>query len=780
MYKTRLLFCVLCCCFLNAKSESIPPNRYVLWITVTDSVTNLPLEAASITLAELQLNAITNSVGVVMVDSLPKGWYTIQCSFIGYHTLQHKVWIEEDTRVQLLLCPESNHLHEVSITTHLDELRDFTVQTKTTITTQQIERVMGNTFADLLKQVPGVTVLSNGPAIAKPVIRGLHSNRIVTINNGIRQEGQQWGSDHGAEIDPFAPASIDVIKGAASVEYGAEAMGGVVRIHPKPYRQTVGMNAELKLLGATNNGMGATSMLVEGAHFKKHQISWRAQGSFRKAGDSRTPEYVMSNTGFEELSGSYGLHYGYKQFHAELAQSYYHNHMGILRAAHVGNQTDLVNAIKREQPAFVAPFTYNIQNPSQQVMHLISSVKMWYTFNKQTKLYVQLSRQSNDRAEYDRPSRLSQRLLYNNTPAYKLLLQTSIVETKLEHRIMRNVHGVVGVNWMNQGNVSEGLQPILPNYRAHTYGVFAIEKWQHGRWMAEAGLRYDWRDQTRYIYQNGIQSNRMQFGNATAVVGSGYMVNEYLKINANISSAWRPPSINELYSYGLHGGTATFEIGNPNLVPERSVNAEIGFVLHHAKWKGSVTMFRNQFQNFIYRLPNPTPTLTVRGSFPMMNFVQDNALLQGIELNTTRELNKAFSVGVNASYLYAQNTSDNIPLVLMPANRAQLMVTYQRDRIWKLNGLYATMQYAFVAHQHRFPQGIDLMDPPPAYGLMDVNAGFNTQIGKQPLRFSLSIVNVLNTSYRDYLSNLRYFTLEPGVNFIARLTIPFTIYQPKN
>lgn len=780
MYKTLLLFCVVLCCLTIAKAEVFPPKRYTIWIIVTDSVTNLPLEAASITLAEVHWNAITNSEGMVRSDSLPKGWYTIQCSFIGYHALQQRVWIEQDTRLKLDLCPESNHLHEVSITTHSDELRDFTVQTKTTVTAQQIERVMGNTFADLLKQVPGVTVLSNGPAIAKPVIRGLHSNRLVTINNGIRQEGQQWGSDHGTEIDPFAPASIDIIKGAASVEYGVEAMGGVVRINPRPYRETNGVSGELKLLGATNNGMGASSLLLEGAHFKKHRISWRAQGTFRKAGDSRTPEYVMSNTGFEEWNGSYGLHYSYKGLHAEFAQSYYQNKMGILRAAHVGNQTDLVNAIKRGQPAFVAPFTYAIQNPNQQVTHFITSAKIWYALNTHSKIHFQWSIQENDRNEYDRPSRLSQRLLYNNIPAYQLLLQTSIVEGKLEHQLIRNVNGVIGASWMNQGNVSEGLQPILPNYRAYTYGMFAIEKWQHGRWMVEAGMRYDWRDQTRFIYQNGVQSNNLTYANATFSVGSGYMVNEYLKLNANISSAWRPPSINELYSYGLHGGTATFEIGNPNLVPERSLNSEVGLVLNHLKWKANLSFYRNQFKQFIYRLPNPTPTLTIRGSFPMMNFVQDDALLQGIDLNLNRELTKNISVGVNGSYLHAQNTRDDIPLVFMPANRAQLLVTYQRNRFWKMSGIYATMQYGYVAQQNRFPQGIDIIDPPAAYGLLDLNAGFETAIGKQPFRLSMSINNLLNTSYRDYLSNLRYFTLEPGFNFIVRLTVPFNIYQPNN
>lgn len=773
------MLCAGLCCIVFLKAETNPPKRFTLWVHVTDSVTRKPLEAASITLAETQWHAITNSLGVVKTDSLPKGWYTVQCSFIGYHAYQQKVWIENDKQIEIELCPESEHLHELEITSHSDELRDYTVQTKTILNAQQIERNRGVSFADQLKQLSGVTLLSTGPAIAKPVIRGLHSNRLVTINNGVRQEGQQWGGDHGTEIDPFAPSSIDVIKGAASVEYGAEAMGGVVRINPKPFRETKGMNGEVQAMGASNNGMGAGSLLLEGSHFDTHKLSWRAQGSFRKAGDSRTPDYVMSNTGFEEMSGAYGLHYAYKGFHADFSQSIFTTQMGILRAAHVGNQGDLVNAIQRGKPAFIAPFSYDIQTPRQQVSHQISAVKMWYGFNNQTKIHLQLSRQFNDRAEYDRPSRQSQRELFNTIPAYQLLLTTDIVETKLEHQLHKNVRGIIGTNWMNQGNVSEGLQPILPNYRAYTYGVFVVEKWQHGRWMAEFGGRYDWRDQTRFIYQNGIQSNKMFYTGATFSVGGGYVVNEYLKINSNISSAWRPPSINELYSYGLHGGTATFEIGNPNLIPERSLNSEVGVVLNHSKWNGEFNVFRNKFSNFIYRLPNPVPTLTIRGSFPMMNFVQDDALLQGAEVNVTRELGKSFSAGINASYLHAQNTTDNVPLIFMPANRARFTMAYQKENLWNLKSVFANMQYNYVAAQYRFPQGIDIIDPPTAYGLLDINAGCETHIGKQPIRISMSVYNVLNTPYRDYLSRLRYYTLEPGINFLLRLAIPFTIHQPK-
>ncbi len=781
MYKTLITILVMVYACLLTAAGTFPPKRFTLTVQVVDSLTGTPLEAASITIAETRFFAVTNAHGTIRIDSLSKGTYTIQCAYIGYHSQQKPVWLEQNQTIVLALCPESHHLHEVEITTHRDEGTNYAVQTRTVLSSEQLERTRGLTLADQLKHVPGITLMSTGPAITKPVIRGLHSNRLVTVNNGVRQEGQQWGADHGTEIDPFAANSIEIIKGAASVAYGSEAMGGVVRLMPPPFRTTHGITGLAQLQGATNNGLMAASMLAEGAHFTKHILSWRAQGSFRKAGDSRSPEYVMSNTGFEEQSGSYALHYTLNKVHLEFAQSYFHTQLGILRSAHIGNTTDLVNAIQSGQPAYVAPFTYSIENPRQDVTHRITSASVWVNFNHNLVLALQYSRQYNHREEYDRAPRASEADLYNSTPAYRMGLSTDLAEGSLQHSLSKFIKGKVGVSYMNQGNVSAGLQPIIPNFRAHTVGVYLMEKWQRGRWMAEAGIRYDWRQQTPFVYNpKGTQTDYRSYTGLTTVAGGSYFISEHLKLQANISSAWRPPSMNELYSYGLHGGTATFEIGNPNLSRESCVNSETGIVLHTNKWQSEISVFRNRFTGFIYNLPQPEPILTIRGAFPLLNRVQDDAVLQGVDASLTRHLGTHFTTGLNASYLYAQNTSDNVPLILMPANRIRFSVGYEINSWWKLHNIYTTIDYTYVAEQKRYPQGADLIAPPPAYSLVDLNMGFETHIGKQPLRFSVSIYNALNTSYRDYLSRFRYYSLDPGFNLMLRIAAPITFYQPKS
>lgn len=766
---------------LSWAGAETPPPVFSLTIIVSDSVTGQPLEFASIAIAETHRHALTDAQGTVRVDSLPAGFYAVQCMYIGYHPYSENVWVDRNMTLRVMLCPESMHLHEVEVTTHTDNLQDLTIRAHSVLDAARIEQTRGLTLADQLRQLSGVSLLSTGPAITKPVIRGLHSNRLVTVNNGVRQEGQQWGADHGTEIDPFAPAKIEVIKGAASVEYGAEAIGGVVKISPREFRQSPGINGEVQAMGATNNGLGAGSVLLEGAHFNRHRLSWRVQGSLRKAGDSRTPQYVMSNTGFEEQDGSYALHYAYHAFHVEFSQSYFNTRLGILRASHIGNTTDLLATIASGQPAYIAPFSYTIERPRQDVRHTISALKFFYEWKNGSKVQLSLSRQVNERKEFDRPPRWATSQLYTETPAYYLTLTTQQAEVKFEHGRWHGIKGQWGVSYMNQGNYSEGLQPIIPNFRAHTSGVYGIERWNKGRWMAEAGARFDLRQQSKYqLVKNEVQQEDQAYHNATFALGGSYLFNRYVKLRADLSSAWRPPSINELYSYGLHGGIASFEIGNSSLLPERSYHSELSLEVRHDRWTVDVAVYRTAIDQFIYKVPLPLPTITIRGAFPQFRFVQSDALLQGADLEVRRNLTQKVYAAVNASYLHAQNRSENEPLIFMPANRVRLTAGYETGKLWKLADVFANVQYSYVARQNRFPEGMDYAAPPAAYRLVDVNLGCVIRAGTHTLRWSLSIYNVFNTSYRDYLSRFRYYSLDPGRNIMLRLAIPFTIYQPKN
>ncbi len=767
-------------CFIlfvaNTWANTVPPKRFGITVLVVDSLSKQPLESASIRIVQLNKNTTTNADGVINIDSVTKGWYTIQCAYIGYYSQQQLVEINTNKKVVFELCKLSTHLHEVEIKGHSDEINPYSLNTKVKLDAEFIERNRGNSAADLLKNISGVSLLSTGAAISKPVIRGLHSNRLVTVNNGIRQEGQQWGADHGTEIDPFSSSKIEVIKGASSVEFGAEAIGGVVKFSEREFRHDKGIDGELMLNAFSNNGLVASSLFLQGSHGNKHILSWRTQGTIRKAGDSRAPDYTLSNTGYDELSGNYALHYQYKNLHFEVSQSYYQTNIGILRAAHIGNSTDLLAAIASGKPTFIAPFSYDIENPKQEVTHQTNALKLFYDFNSGAKLQIQYSLQFNNRKEFDRAPRWATSQQTNPKPQYYLQLNTQIFDLKYEHQKWKNIKGIWGVSWMQQDNVSEGVLPIIPNFIANTTGLYLIEKWQKKKWLLETGFRYDMRNQTRYaIINNVVDQDNKYYSSTTISSGLAYWITEKLKVQGNFSSAWRAPSINELYSNGLHGGTATYETGNSNLLPERSYNTEMTALLLLNKWNIELNMYHNYIINFIYKQPVNTPIVTIRGAFPQFKFVQQNALLKGIDATVKRQLNKNISFNIIASYLHASQAKTGVPLIYMPANRAAFEVNYQKEKLFKLANFYAQSRLSYVAKQNRFEAGIDYVDPPPAYSLIDLNFGFEQHIKKQTLKWSFGINNLLNIGYRDYLSRYRYFAIEPGRNFIIRLSIPFNI-----
>jgi iron complex outermembrane receptor protein len=777
------IFCMLAVClFVNSVLAQNTKLLYSLKITVKDSITGLFLEEATVKLTKHAHAHVTNTRGDVVFDTLSAGHYHLTCTYIGYYSYETSIDLPNQSWVTVLLCPSSYHLHEMIIEGNATQNRQsFSTQSSTALNQTQIEKMRGQNLGELLKNVNGMTTLNTGPGISKPVLRGLHSNRVVMLNNGVRQEEQQWGSEHAPAIDPFAVNKVEVIKGAASVEYGPEAIGGVVRLSPRPYSTMNGLNGEISLQGFSNNKQGSATAMLQGTHLSKQQLSWRAQGTLRKAGDSRAPDYVISNTGFDEQNGNVSAAYLNKKLYVEVFASVFNSTIGIMRAAHIGSSTDLVKAINSDKPFIVKPFTYAIGKPYQQVWHELQSFKLSYAFTVLGKLEFQAARQLNSRKEYDLG--LSWNPQSQTKPAYHLTLTTYTYDGVFEHKKWKNIVGKVGGSLMAQSNYTEGMQkPLIPNFIANTYGFFVFEKWKKGRWTAELGSRFDKRNQT--IYQrnnkNEIITQRRGYQRATAIVGGSYMLSEKLKLSSTFSSAWRPPSVNELYSNGLHNGTATYEIGDSNLIPERSYNVDVNLKYQHTKWVLETSIFRNTIYNFIYQLPKQTPTITLRGTFPSFVFTQTDAVMHGAEMNVSCFISNHLSTTGAISYLLADDAANNQPLIYMPANRVKLGVQYQTNTLWKAEHFFAELNWQYIAEQKRFPQNLDYKSPPPAYNLLDINMGFEFPVKQQHIRVSASVNNVFNETYRDYLSRFRYFTDEPGRNFIVRLTIPFQLFKTNN
>jgi iron complex outermembrane receptor protein len=755
---------------------SNPPRRFPITIQVIDSSTRAPLPHAAVVIEPGSMRYQANEIGVVITDSLLRGNYMLYVYAQGYHLYSSRVRNDVETKFLAELCPTGFHLHEIVISKErIQTSESQTLQLKQTLNMEEIERLRGQNITELLTRINGLHMLTSGPTISKPVLRGLHSQRLVMMVGNTRLEGQQWGAEHAPEIDPFSAGRVEVIKGASGVEFGAEAIGGVVRIMPRDYRMKNGIGGELSLNAFSNNRQGVFSLLLDGAHGQNSKLQWRVRTGARKAGDSRTPRYIISNSGMEELN--MGADVSYKinpRLSTEMTYSRFETRLGIFIGSHVGNLSDLEMAMQSSQPLVINPFTYEIDRPYQHITHHTVSNRWIYRALNGDEWSYQYALQINQRREFDTDRPFNQALRELDLPTYNLQLYTHTHDVKWKHQLGKRWRGTAGASYMLQYNDASGLLFLIPDFTAHTLGIYLIEKYDSPKWQLEWGARFDYRhQQVQYRDRRRNINNQFDFAMPTGIASATYLLNHHWKIIANASSAWRAPAINELYSDGLHMGIATYERGDSLLKPEQSYLLDVSLKYESADWTMEASMYHNYMHNFIYARPQANPILTVRGAFPLFAFTQTDATLTGTDFTINRRLGSNFLLGTGVSYLYAQDARNDEPLLFMPANRIRTCLQYNRYQLWKLTNIWAELRHSYVGEQTRYVQGTDFVPPPPAYQLWDVTVSFNVKFGKQLLKAGFGVNNLLNTAYRDYLSTFRYFTDDTGRNFILRLSIPF-------
>jgi len=323
---------------------------------------NQPIEAAYVWILESKSGISTDANGNFILRDLCPGKYTLQIQYLGHKEIKQQLTLNAGSSNQTFLMEEEAvDLGGVEVHGHRES-----VQTTTAVQSLYGEELLqsrGESLGESLKRVAGVTTFSTGNTISKPVIHGMHSNRILILNNGIRLEGQQWGAEHAPEIDPFLAEEITVIKGAETVRFGPEAMGGVILVNPAALPTSKISTTEINLAGSSNGRAGNVSVTHVGGSGKIAGLGYRIQGSSKKAGNIQAPNYFQGNTGMSETSFSGALGYSSKKLGTEAYYSFFRTELGILRDAHTGNLSDLQQIIKNGAPFTQAEFTYSLDNP---------------------------------------------------------------------------------------------------------------------------------------------------------------------------------------------------------------------------------------------------------------------------------------------------------------------------------------------------------------------------------------------------------------------------------
>ncbi len=778
LFKPRLTILLLLLSFAARLPATPESELAAVSGKVLDAATNHPLPGATIYIAELNRGDVADANGEFQLKRLTKGSYTIVCRFVGYTEVKESIEITGNLEKKFYLTPTVIEFSEVTVTASKEEVElTRSRQSVTVLSAEKLEKHRGQTFSETLKEIPGVTVLQTGPSISKPVVRGLHSQRVLVLNAGLPQEGQQWGAEHAPEIDPFAPAKIEVLKGAAGVEYGSNAIGGVVRVEPRQLMAIQGLGGQIFANGFSNNRQVAGSLLLEGRAPRISRLSWRLQGSLRKAGDARAPDYVINNSGFEERDWSLAAGYHREQSELEFYYSHFGTELGIFRGSHIGNLTDLQNAIERGRPLVEKDFTYDIQPPKQKISHDLISVKGQSDFIGLGKLEAQYGFQLNHRQEFDAHSPFSSEPPKN--AAFDLKLYTHSGDIKFRHRPVKNFFGTFGVSGMWQGNFRQTSGFLIPNFRAYNFGVFLLENWTKENFTLNFGGRFDYRWQRAYAFrQNPDDEQINHWHNVSAVVGMIYQFAPAWSLAVNVGTAWRPPSVNEMFSDGVHHGTAQYEKGDPNLTSEKSYNIDATLRNLGQKSHLELSVYNNFINDFIFLFPEPEPILTIRGAFPAFSYRQANAVLRGADLTFDYQLFAFYRLGARASAVRADNLDTNEPLIFMPSDRLQWINHFDLPAFGSFENTYFEISATLVRRQDRAPANADYTDPPPGYKLLDLELGTQTIVGRHPILIYLSVNNVFNTAYRDYLSRFRYFIDDPGRNVVLRMQVSFGQFAP--
>lgn len=372
--KEILLFYLIICCSISYAQNC----THHIEGKITEFENKEPVLFAQIQLKELQKSVLTDEKGNYHFDNICNGTYTLEISHIEcLHETRLINVSNEGAIINIELHHDNKLLKEVSVT--VQAIAAKTTQSSATLEGTALDATRGQSLGDALKNIAGVTTLNTGATVAKPVIQGMHSNRILIFNNGVRQEGQQWGLDHAPEIDPFTADKISVVKGAASVIYGADAIGGIVLLEPRALRKKEGMGGELNLAGFSNGRSGVVAATLDGCFFchtdgfsmdDKRKFSWRLQGSLKKAGNLRTPNYYLANTGIEEKNYSATIEHRGNKMTNNLFFSHFSSDIGIFKGAHIGNLADLKEAFTQKEPLPRVDFTYQIGRPVQQISHI--------------------------------------------------------------------------------------------------------------------------------------------------------------------------------------------------------------------------------------------------------------------------------------------------------------------------------------------------------------------------------------------------------------------------
>ena len=760
---------------------------------------NIPLAYTTVTLTGTKYGTTTDDKGFYQIKNIAPGRYTAVYSSVGYYTLRIPLTITDGPLTQDADLKEGrSKLDEVVVTgvSRATELRSNPVPI-VVLSKKEIDQHVNNNIIDaIVNGIPGVTAVTTGPNISKPFIRGLGYNRVLTLYDGIRQEGQQWGDEHGIEIDQYGIARAEVIKGPASLTYGSDALAGVINLIPYiPNGADGKLDGDIITDYHTNNGLIGSSL---GLSYKKNDWKYAFRATGKMAHNYRNKiDGPVYNSSFQEyvLSGMTRVDkkWGYSQFVGTTYQNKQEIPDGsrdsLTRSFTVqvaeGTKDDIKN-----RPVASDDYlnSYGVTPLHQHIQH--------YRLYNKTEIKVgeglfntALGWQQSVRREYNHPTQSRQAGLY-------VTLNTLNYDLRYIPPVIAGLETSFGINGIYQTNRSKDATDFpIPDYNLFDIGGFLFAKKTIGKTDISGGIRYDTRNITWndfYVganpangFEQRVSANdvgaKLQFPKFDKVyhgisgsLGFTYNINERMMLKANIARGYRAPNITEIGSNGLDPGAHIVYLGNRTFKPEFSLQEDLGFIAYLKDADFMVEVFNNQIENYIYQSrlddPNGNPVIIVPGN-TTYQYQQSKARLYGAEFSFNLHPRNAKWFELNNSLAYVIGINQNDALIAQSNGAAKYLPfippLHVRSEVkFKLQGTYGIFSEVYFraeadayAAQNRFYALNDTETPTPGYTL--INAGIGSTLkkrsGKTICELFLQADNLFDVAYQSNLNRLKYF-----------------------
>ena len=768
--------------------------QYKLSGKITDFDTQEPVKNASVYLVDLKKSTVSDQNGNYSFQNLKSGKYFVEITGDNYTSLLVSIEVNQDAVSDFTLQKSAKEIDEVVVTavTRASELKKIPVVIKS-VDKNIINQNASTNLIDGLKNIPGVNQITSGAAISKPVIRGLGYNRVITLVDGIKQEGQQWGGEHGIEIDEFSVGKVEIVKGPGSLMYGSDGIAGVLNFISPKVAANGKIENQLITNYQTNNNLIATSFSNKG---NKNGFVWEGRLTNKLAGNYENKyDGKVLNSGFKELDGNLMLGINKNWGHSYFNVSSYNTTLNIVEGERdadgkftfINNNGDDVTATDEDYKGYKVGF------PHQEINHLRLTSNNYFLLKNGT-INADFAFQNNKRKEFADATNPDEKELFFDLNTFNYNVRYNVKETN-------NWETSFGIGGMQQSNTNKGVEALIPDYQFFDAGAFVFTQKTFNKNLTLAGgLRFDNRnvDAQEMLEDTDVKFTKFNknYSGISGSLGLSYQLDKQSTIKLNLSRGFRAPNIAELSSNGIHEGTFRYEIGDINLKSEISHQIDAAYFLNSDHISFEFTPFVNFISNYIYteKMQDANGNDVIidpNDPVPAFRFTQGNAQLFGGEIFLDFHPHPFDWLHVENSFSYVRATQNNrpenekfLPFIPAPKYRGEIKTNFE-----KVNNTFSDF-YAKFSVDHYFKQNniysaFDTETATPAYTLLSVGIGADIKaFGKKDFfNVFISGENLTDVAYQNHLSRLKYAPENPatgrigvynmGRNFSVKLMMNF-------